>query len=493
MTDKKYTIADITEMAAALGLVPGKKHDVNSTTFQPVGLHGNIQSGTPAAGPFGAFSFPGPDPRIHSTLVRQTTGRTLAQALASRIVRDDDLMEQPMRETLTGVTDEACVNASTFCEDPPSVGFIKGCRQTREYGQLSLKTHMEDTWQTGHIRNIAEQARQIQNMGPAANPFIPSEFFNSMNDTRSALMREWFLMGVRIMRHFDQVLINGNPNTAYTSTECGWIREFEGLGAQIKTGYQDVLSGTLCPSLDSIVEDFGGNDLEDTVGGGDPRGIVELMGDMVYSSENNAGAFGEMNPGWVWVMRKRAFRELTKLWACNYTTARCNTNANAVATAQGITVNMDGTAQNQFRLDLERNQYLLFDNGYIPVLFSDGLERPGVAADTYRSDFLLMPLNFIDMEYYPADNPYATEWINATGANDDIDFMNGGMYKVIREMTRGCMEYIFQAKMRAHLLTPQLAGRIDNVQFTSRTYVRDARPDESWYVDGGDTQIANWI
>jgi hypothetical protein len=492
MGDKRYTIAEVAEMAQALGLVPGQKHDVNSTALQPIGLHGNIQSGTPSAGPFGAFSFPGPDPRIHSTLVRQPTGRTLAQALANRIVRDNDLMEQPMRETLTGVTDEACVNASGFCEDPPSVGFIKGCEQTRKYGQLSLKTHMEDTWQTGHIRNIAEQARQIQNLGPAANPFIPSEFFNPMNDTRSALMREWFLMGVRIMRHFSQVLVNGNPNTAYTSTECGWIKEFEGLGAQIKTGYVDVHSGTLCPSLDSIVEDFGSN-LEDTVGGGDPRGLVELMGDVMYSLVENAGAFGEMNPGYVLVMRKRLFRELVKLWACNYTTARCNTNANAMATAQGITVNMDGTAQNNFRLDMERNQYLQFDDAAYPVLFSDGLERPGIAEDAYRSDILIMPLNFIDMEYYPADNPYATEWINATGANDDIDFMNAGMYKVIREMTRGCLEYIFQAKLRAHLLTPQLSARIDNIEFESRVKTRDARPDESWYIDGGDTQVANWI
>lgn len=488
MPKRRFTNDEIAEIAEQLGVGVQQKHDVPSTALQPVGLHGNLQNTLPGVGPYGPFAFPGPDPRVHSTLVLQGPGRTLAQTLSSRITRDDNLVEQPMRETLTGITDPACTNASSFCGTPPSVGLVKSCRQTREYGMLSVKTHMQDEWQIGHIRNNAEQARQILNMGPVANPFIPSEFFNPIVDTRSALAQEWLAVGARIARHFDQVLINGNQNTSYTQTECGWIREFEGLGRQIKTGYEDELSHVACPSMDSIVVDFGGHDIEENVGGGDPRGLIELMGDVFYSVEQNATQFGELNPGFVWVMRRSMFRELTKLWACNYTTARCNTDANAMATARGITINMDGTAQNQFRSELERGQYLMFDGGPVPVLFSDGITQLGIAPNMYKTDLLLLPLNYIDMEYYPCDNQYAREWNNGT-----ITSMNNGMYRVLRQETGACSEFWFQSKLRAHLLTPQLSARIDNAVCASRTYVRDANPDDSGYVNGGTTSITNWV
>jgi hypothetical protein len=348
---------------------------------------------------------------------------------------------------------------------------------------MYLKSNLGSIAQTGQFRNRADVPAEILNAGPGGSPFIPDIMFNLANGD-SQLKYELFLIGVHAERTMESVWITGDDSLASANTELGWINEPAGLDGQIATGYKDAVSDLDCPAMDSAIITFG-VDVGDTIAGGDGRNIVTAVADLVWAINDRARSMGMDGVTHALVMRKDAFRAIVEQYACQYQTYRCNTS---LATDHEFITNTGDS--NALRLEMMTGQYLLVDGLRVPVIFSDGIPRENVANATFFSDIYYVPVSWngvplLNMEYFPMNNPDATEFANFVGQR--IEILNNGMWLVGARDTGLCIEYHFQARFRLILETPWLAGRIDNINYQFRAPIRDAIPGDSHYADGGAT------
>lgn len=424
----------------------------------------------------GAFSSPGVRPTRFNAVQRP---RSLARMLKPKVSE----YNQEILEIMTEVTSGSGTNATGFCDNPPSVGNALTCKQTFLFSEWYKKLQLNSIPQLGQLRNRAEVPGQILNTGPQDNPLIPDLMYRIM-DTRSQLQYELYLLGMDKARTLEYVLVQGDSSKSSVNAANGWIKEFDGIDKQIKTGHADP-TGRLCAALDSMVTNFSNNLIGNTVGGGDPRTITQLLSDQYYAAQDRADRTGMGNIVVGFLMRKEMFRALTDVYANTYATSRFQTNTLTAGTPQ----TQDALHTNDLRLEMLKGNFLLIEGQPVPVVFSDGIAIGGVAANTYAADIYLvawswegMPL--VNLEFFDMANPYQLEYVGFVNA-DDQRVLNNGMYRVGYRSTGLCKEYHFADRMRLILETPFLCGRIDNVTFTYYAQTRDANPGSSFYVGGG--------
>lgn len=457
------------------------KHDASGTPDN-VPAHGPVGWNNQ----YGPYAWPGTTPEGTSTLVRP---RTLAQAMAQRIKPSKEM--SPIRWTLTGQTDpSSCTNPDDTCGTPPAFGFEKACRQGRAFGTAYFKTREINRADLDQRTNISDIDLSLMNDSSGQNPLLPMPDGASrmnLNSGVSKIMREAF---TGFERSLAPVLSEGDNSVAPAQTECGFISEFYGLEPQIKTGHTDLLSGAACAAVDSIVWNWG-QDLGDTAGSGDTRDFVKFLGDMMFSLVENNQQFGALNPGWALIMRPRLWRELCNYWPCNFDTTRCKSAITSPTGNGVVSINLDPTSREAMRQQMLSSLTINIDGDVYPVILDQGLTRTTVSAYNYSASLLIAPMNLIDFEFKPMAGEEASE---ADGfAPGEFDVWNNGLWLVSRQRTKNCLYWIFTAKMRLHLMTPQLAGKITNVQFESRTDVRDWKPGESYYKDGGTWYTPDYI
>lgn len=461
---------------AAMVVAETQKNTPASTTLTAPALHGPFQGN---AAQYGIFAGPGVRPEMFTTLVRP---RSFARALGAP--QRSRFTEEKL-EVMTGVTASDCTNATGFCGDPPTVGQGKVCEQIYKFGEWYVKTNLNAVPQVGQFRNRADVPRDILNRPPSENPLIPDVMF-AMNNTDDQLAYELWLIGVDHERQMEKVLVNGDITQGSADTECGYIKEFNGLDGQIKTGYVDASTQFACPAMDSAIITFNA-DVGGTIGGGDGRNIVQAGTDMYFGLRSRASKMGMDEVQWGILMREEHFRSLVENWACTYATYRCNTNAGG----QTFTLNEDTARTNELRLQMMNGQYLLHDNIPVPVIFSEGITREGLGYQQFKSDMYYVPFTWrgtqlTRLEFFPMDNPNAARIGNFDGFG--VDYLNNGMYVVGNRNTGLCVEYHVASKMRLILETPWLAGRIDDVQYTFQAPIRQSDPaDTHYYADGGTT------
>jgi hypothetical protein len=472
MPEKTYTLEELKELREAMGLA--EKNDPASTTLYTPTLHGPYQGSTTQ---FGLFSSPGVRPERFSAMARPDS---FISALGAPMRSE---YYEELLQVLLGQTAASGTNAQTWCGNPPEVGKGKVCKQVFLWGEYHIKTELNAIPEIGQLRNRADIPGMIL---PSAtppemrNPLIPDLFYR-MTDTRSQLMYELWRLGAEFERTIDVVAVAGDQTQAYTSTEHGWQKEFTGLDSYIKTGYTDAVTGELCEAMDSMVITFGA-DVAGTIGSGDGRNITVAVTELVRGGKERARKMGYgNNVNWYFLMRSEAFSRIVEEYSCGYATYRCASN-NA-----GQPFNTDTTATNALRLQMLAGQYLLVDGMPVPVVFSEGIPQTN-SAGTFTSDIYLVPDTWMGrkltyLEYFPMDNPYATEFRTLTDA-DDKTILNNGLWIAGKRSTGLCDEYVFGAKLRLIMETPFLAGRIDNISYTFTTPIRNALPGSSFYADG---------
>ena len=466
MTKKTYTLEELKALKSIIA-----KNDPASTTLPGTNWHGPLQDGS---GNYGLLSEPGVRPEMFSTLVRPTSFMALLTPEPSRYANE-------LLDIMTGVTQESGTNAEDWCGNPPGPGLAKHCKQSYEFGKFFGKTDLNAIPDIGLLKNRADVPRQILNSGPQAYPFYPDLMFR-MTNTESRLQADFWRFGVGMERSMARVGISGSTAVASSATEWGWTKEFDGLEQRIKTGHADP-GGTLCPALDSIVVDFNEADIDDTVGGGDGRGISEVLVDINFALDDRADTMGIAGFQKVIVMRKELFRALTYQLACDYTTFRCRTTRG----------DFNVSEERQLQQDMYRRRYLWLDGEEVPVQFDAGIAlTKQTAAATYKAGLFFVPMmwsggRLTRLEYFPMDNPYATEFANFQGNAPAV--INNGMYAIAERDNGFCKEYLVAAQMRMILETPWLAARIDDIEFTYRAETRAPYANESFYANGGDTYI----
>lgn len=443
-------------------------------------------------GPGGLFSNPALERPIFSAMVLPRAG------LQNRLPVRGTRVANPLYGLFTGVTATTGSEPTGVCDDPPVAGLSKLCEHFFVYGRQSRMTRVFDIDRMGLLQDRGEHT-DFQFMGnPWQNasadnvptyPGIQGPLSNVLN---TEVAKAIFELGVAWSRDFAKELYTGNPTN---NTSGGGRQYFYGLDTLINTGYRDAVTGIACPAADSIVRSFGNLDIA-TNGATFVRQVTNIYRNLRYIA-SNAG----LDPvQWAISMPWAMFYEITEVWPCAYLTYRC-TNL-----ATGNTAFVDSNEAIKLRDDMRGDvydrtgQYLLIDGVRVPVVLDDGIAELGVGAGSFRASMYFVPLNVLGgtpttfMEYldYSAPNG-ALEAARALAPEGSYSISDNGRFLWHKKPpTNFCVQMLAKSQPRVMLLTPHLAARLTNVQYTPVQHQRDPFTDGTYFVNGGQTSYGGY-
>lgn len=443
-------------------------------------------------GPGGLFSNPALERPIFSAMVLPRTG--LQNMLPVRGTR----YANPLYGLFTGVTATTGSEPTGVCDDPPTAGLSKLCEHSFVYGRQSRQTRVFDIDRMGLLQDRGEHT-DFQFMGnpwqgAAADnvPTYPGMQGPLSNVLNTEVAKAIFELGVAWSRDFAREIYTGNPTN---NTSGGGRQYFYGLDTLINTGYRDAITGVACPAADSIVRSFGNLDIA-TNGATLVRQITNIYRNLRYIAAN-AG----LDPvQWAISMPWAMFYEITEVWPCAYLTYRC-TNI-----ATGNTAFVDSTEAIRMRDEMRGNvydrtgQYLLIDGVRVPVVLDDGITELGVGAGSFRSNMYFVPLTVLGgtpttfMEYldYSAPNG-ALEAARALAPEGSYSISDNGRFMWHKKPPQNfCVQMLAKSQPRLMLLTPHLAARLTNVQYTPVQHQRDPFTDSTYFTNGGQTSYGGY-
>lgn len=443
-------------------------------------------------GPGGLFSNPALERPIFSAMVLPRTGlQNLLLVRGSRFAN-------PLYGLFTGVTATTGSEPTGVCDDPPTAGLSKLCEHSFVYGRQSRQTRVFDIDRMGLLQDRGEHT-DFQFMGnpwqsaTAENvptyPGLQGPLNNALN---SEVAKAIFELGVAWSRDFAKELYTGNPTN---NTSGGGRQYFYGLDTLINTGYRDAITGIACPAADSIVRSFGNLDIA-TNGATLVRQITNIYRNLRYIA-SNAG----LDPvQWAISMPWAMFYEITEVWPCAYLTYRC-TNI-----ATGNTAFVDSAEAIRLRDEMRGNvydrtgQYLLIDGVRVPVVLDDGIAELGVGAGSFRAALYFVPLTVLGktpttfMEYldYSAPNG-ALEAARALAPEGSYSVSDNGRFLWHKKPPQNfCVQMLAKSQPRLMLLTPHLAARLTNIQYTPVQHQRDPFTDSTYFTNGGQTSYGGY-
>lgn len=270
-----------------------------------------------------------------------------------------------------------------------------------------------------------------------------------------------------------------------------------GLDILIGTGHVDAFTQQTCPSLNSLIVDMDYADINDP-----DAGYVNRLTYMLYYLERLARQTGLDPVEFAFVMRPELFYEITAQWPCSYLTYRC----------------IFGTADDQARLNIDANEvirmrdamrngeYLVIGGKRYEVIL-DGYMHEQTAAEIssgggtpveggvncFASDIYILPMRFAGnilgtyLQYY--------NWSGAIQGAADIHMANGPFWTTDGDRwlwnwklpVNTCVQATARIRWRPLLRVPHLAARLQNVQYCQLHTPRDVLPDDSFFVNGGET------
>lgn len=284
---------------------------------------------------------------------------------------------------------------------------------------------------------------------------------------------------VDMSRVLSQQLWSGSPVGATPGN-----REFPGLENQIATGQVDAVTGTAMPAADSLVLDFGGDDV---CGGG--RDIVQYMTQADQSLRHIASRTG-VDATWAICMHPDLWFDFTECWPCIYLTNRCSNIGAQNAEARLV---VEAEANRLLRDEMRRSMTIDINGNIYPVITDDGISNSGTTGLTERSSsifFVPLTVNRIEatrLEYL--DMRVAT--MLPTSVNRRQDFWtNEGFYIWVLDQNMTCIKVVGRTEARVVLRTPWLAARIDDITYDPLRLLRPPYPGASGFVDGGASSVS---
>lgn len=442
-------------------------------------------------GPSGIFGTLGAERDVFSTRVMPRGMLAILPALPT-------VDTTPVVNYLTGFTDESGSEPSAPCTECIKAGQIKACRQGTAFGLICRETDEIDLSSIGQRVNRGEPFDLRLINDPLLNNaeiWVPSSVPRGVQDVlnREVLAR-WLTLGVAFENKLCELLWTGNPAN---NVGTGYA-EYNGLERLVTTGHVDVLDSTSCPSLDSDIKDMNYLSIEN-----DAATIFAYM-TMVYRFvKHNAVTMGFMPVQWTWVIKDSLFRKLADYWPCVYASFRCN------ATANDVSSNVEALEMKRMADEMYNSQYLLIDGERIPVVVDDCIpyEKNGDAGSsldpgTFASDIYLLPWTVrggypvMFMEYFnymQTGGPYGVMQAVSDGRLGSAYWTDGGRFLWTFNQTRFCVNWVAKIQPRLRLLTPHLAGRLENITWTPLQMFREPLPDQGYFVDGGITTGDNAV
>lgn len=470
----EFSEAELSVLAKAGMLNIGAKHDTSSATPSAAPLHGPYP-GAPTQ--FGLWSQPG-----GRTGVWNATPRT--RSFAGRIPMFGSVIQQELIDIATGVTVGTGNNQTSACIVGPKPGQLKAMRIAATFGIIHESTKIFDVTQAGMRRNRADVDREFYNSARTENNWIPDvPGIDGQGSINSVMRGEMLALGVDLERNISQVHFLGAAGTE-DNTYRGVARQWNGLDAIIKTGYADSVTQQAAPAADSTVVAFnaeadGGTDASN-------RTLIAALIDTYYSVEEYLSRIG-ISAEFVLVMRPDLFRAIAQIWSCSYATTRClSTNAGQPLMRDAVSIRAEYE-------NILNGRYLPMEGRNVEVLLDDSIPRDTLGNGHFKSDIYGVALRgngraVLYGEFFDMNNPEAMEVVNFAGMNDaTTTTLNGGLYRVFKRVTGGCVEYDFFARPRLIHDAPFMNFRLDDIRYKSAFDQHDARPGDSYYENGGVT------
>ena len=468
---KSYTLKELQELRDII-----LKHD---TTGSPAGTqvaHGPSYAGLPSAG---LFTRPGSRPDMFGTNV-------MPAGLMDVLPLRTTLITNPEYDILTGFTGARGSNAADFCSPAAKAGFAKICTQVARFGEMFMQTDAVVINKTGGRLNFADTDKNLLN--PQA---LPSYLPDLLRRTRNINSQDWFQLyglAVQMVRALETVVFTGNHALTPANAELGFIKEFDGLDLLIKTGHVDAATDTACAAVDSIVVDWGGADISETVDGDT---MVQTLANVLYNLFQLAIDSNMGNVQFALLMYPDMFYALTRIWPCLDLLAGCDTLLANLGNGSTLS-NISADQQRRMQDEMFMGRYLPVDGKRIPVITSQGIPLTD-SGNGFSAPFYLVPLTVMGgyetlyVEGFNQGNAEASAMANLTGSNANYATFNGGFWAAATAQKMMCMEYGFAAQPRLILETPWLAARFDDVKFKLNHYSRQFRPSDPYYKNGGVT------
>ncbi|HEY65551.1 MAG TPA: hypothetical protein G4O02_13375 [Caldilineae bacterium] len=139
------------------------------------------------------------------------------------------------------------------CDDPSGVEFGTCEILLPDKGRIK---------RAGPVRDITENNRRVCDQYPL--------YFKDGRRIEHEIVWSLTLAGVALRQDLKRMVVAGNSNNA---------NEFAGLQQLVNTGYKNVHDGRRCSAMDSIVIDWGGNDM--STGPNGVHGLVDYLIDIV--------------------------------------------------------------------------------------------------------------------------------------------------------------------------------------------------------------------
>lgn len=466
---KEFSPEVVQDMIDAGLLGAGAKHDTSSATPSAQALHGPFPGDNTK---FGPFSGAGVRPGMIGTLAR---ANTIMRAIPFR----QSLNYNELYEIMTGVTDATGTNSTSACATAPKAGDLKVMRQVMNFGIIQMGTKVDDVTQAGMRKDYADVDRMLWNTAVGESPLIPQvPGVDGDGLLQSRLRSSFYTLGVGIERAASQVAWVGSAGTE-DNTYLGVARQWAGLENQVKTGYTDSVTGLAAQAVDSAIFNF------NAAITGASSAFVTSLTDLVYSLIARAEALQIPDVRWALVMRPELFREAAKQVAADLPTY-------VSGGASTSPMNREGEAVYRNFVSMFNNNYLTIEGQNIEVILDNTIPRQTLGNNSYKSNIYMLPLSGLGQsllyaQYFDMGNPVAEELVNGFGIEGESRVVNGGLYRVFKRVTKGCVEYDVFARLRVILEAPFLAGRLDNVWYTSSIKGRDPIPGMSYAVNGGVT------
>ena len=441
-------------------------------------------------GPSGIFGTLGAERDVFST-------RVAPRGLLSRLPAMPSVDTNPITYYLTGFTAESGSEPSAPCTECIKAGEMKSCRQGSVFGLICRETDELDLSTVGQRVNRGEMFDLRIINDPMLNTgglWVPDSVPSGAQEVlnREVLAR-WLTLGVAFEQKLAQLLWTGNPAN---SVGTGYA-EYNGLERLVATGHTDVIDQTSCPSLDSDIKDANYLTVEDNA-----AQIFHLLSMIWRYVNHNAETMGFNPVQWVWVIKDSLFRTLCDYWPCVYASARCN------ATANDVSNSVDGLVMKQMSDDMYNGRYLQIDGMRIPVVLDDAIpyEYNGTNGDlpsgSFASDIYLIPMvvrggvpvTFMEyFNYSQAGGPNGVMRAVADGRLGNDFWTDGGRWLWTYSRTRFCVNWTAKIQPRLRLLTPHIAGRLENVRWTPIQEFRSPFNSDGYFVNGGLTTGDNSV
>lgn len=464
----------------------GARHDASGTPVGPY-MHG--------AG--GLFNMTCTDMQVISAIISPLSG--LANELPvvngeyGEATNSVGGIDAEASVAITGVTSGSLDNfdnqPTVACDFGPEGGDLKAGAYINPYGHYKGSTKEVEINRAGRMESTCEPLtlrllNQPDGFGGISDTTMQPSLENAMWNEMSS--RIWSSLHT-FQRMFSRRLWIGNP-----VNNSGEKKDIWGLDQQINENtHKDRTSSAIMTALNSDVKDFGFDCI-----GSNGHNIVEYIEEVDNYLNVNAEGMN-LDPFDYWlVMRPSMWRSISADWPLNevfYAVRQI-----AAMNNSNIRLNFDAGAVSRARNTMRRERKLPINGVMRDVILDSSIPELNVntaaqlIAGQYASKVYFVPKTVRGS--MPAT--FWKYWNYANARSKAIEKFAGpygtftsdnGLFRWMVRFRDGCLKLGYEMSPKLVMLTPQLAGSIQNVCYSPLQHEREAYPDSAYFFNGGNT------